>query len=689
MSRTSTYIVSALAAALLFVFIVVPLGAVFFKSVHIDGALDGRTMRAVTVDALDRLGGAERSALMEKWIASLDKVKRMETTAAALGAIGVDVTWDRKAEYVYQIAQAKKAVAALNSTQRDAYETEYPVQAVVLHKRIPLAFKLRKTLSKDEFERLRTGARKGFSLSNYTTFLTDTHLLRAFRNSLIVSTLTSLITVILAYALAFGINRNGIRAPGAVRSLVLLPLVSPPIIMAFAAILLFGRQGLVTKKLLDDGLGLINADVTNLYGFAGVVTAMVLSYLPHAYIVLDDVLARHDGRVEEAAASQGATAWQVFRFVTVPLTRPGIVRAAMVVFILSMTDFGNPLVIGRNYPVLAGVVYNEIVGFQNVSLAAALCIWLIVPTLLAYFAFERFGQKGRFVSASGTGAAPELELPRAARLGLETVAGCVCVVVVAFFGIIIVGSFTRVWGIDFTPTLTHYSINSELYASFSDSMGIPTIWTSLKIAGAAAVFGGVFAVLVAYVVERTEIPGRNLIGLVALLPGIVPGVLHGVGYLVAFNSPLGFREFSLVGTPYILVLNVLFANIFVGVLAARATLQRVDTSIDEAAEVLGANMIQTFFMVTLPTIRRVLLLASLYVFVHGMVTLSAVIFLVSPDHMMASVGIFLHAENGRYGLACSMSVIILGLVVAVMAIIRLLESGGQARTVLRQVMQRG
>ena len=689
MSRASTYIVTALAAVLLFVFIVIPLGAVFFKSVHIDGPLDSRTMRSVTLDALDRLDDAQRNGLMEGWLGSINDVQRMETTAATLAAIGVDVTWDRKAQYVYQFAQAKQALAGLDAAQREAYDAEYPIQAVVLHKRIPLAFKLRKEMPKDEFELLRTGARKGFSLANYTTFLTDTHLLRASRNSLIVSTLTSLITVVLAYALAFGINRNGIRAPGVVRGLVLLPLVSPPIIMAFAAILLFGRQGLVTKKLLDDGFGLINADVTNLYGFAGVVTAMVLSYLPHAYIVLDDVLARHDGRVEEAAASQGATAWQVFRYVTVPLTRPGIVRAAMVVFILSMTDFGNPLVIGRNYPVLAGVVYNEIVGFQNVSLAAALCIWLILPTLLAYFAFERFGQKGRYVSGSGTGAPPEIPLPRSAKFGLEATAGLVCLVVVAFFGIIIVGSFTRVWGIDFTPTLMHYSIHSELYASFSESMGIPTIWTSLKIAGLAAVFGGVFAVLVAYVVERTNIPGRNLIGLVALLPGVVPGVLLGVGYLVAFNSPLGFREFSLVGTPYILVINVLFANIFVGVLAARATLQRVDTSIDEAAEVLGANMIQTFFMVTLPTIRRVLLLASLYVFVHGMVTLSAVIFLVSPDNMMASVGIFLHAENGRYGLACSMSVIILALVVAVMGIIRFVERRGRASAAFRQVLQRG
>ncbi len=687
MARTSTYVVSLLAAALLFVFIVVPLGAVLLKSVYVDGPLPPRAVRAAVLDALERLDGADRANSMAQWEAALTEVQRLETTAATLAAIGVPPTWDSKADYASQFAAADQATAALDASGRAAFDAEYPLQMVVLHKRISLAFKLRGQLDPDEFERLRTGARKGFSLENYRAFLEDSHLLRAGRNSLIVSTLTSLITVVLAYALAFGINRNGIRAPGLVRALVLLPLVSPPVIMAFAGILLFGRQGLITRKVLEDMLGLIDADVTNIYGFVGVVTAMVLSYLPHAYIVLDDVLARHDGRVEEAAASQGATAWQVFAYVTLPLTRPGVIRAALVVFILSMTDFGNPLVIGRNYPVLAGVIYDEIVGFQNVSLAAALCVWLILPTLLAYFLFERLGQRGRYVSGAGTGAPPELPLPRAARLGLETVAVAVGAVVVAFFGIIVVGSFTRVWGIDFTPTLTHYSVHSELYASFSEAMGIPTVWTSLKIAGAAAVFGGVFAVLVAYLVERTQIPGRHVIGFVALLPGVVPGVLHGIGYLVAFNRPFGLTELSLVGTPAILILNVLFANIFVGVLAARATLQRIDTSIDEAAEVLGASLIQTFFLVILPSIRRVLLLASLYVFVHGTVTLSAVIFLVSPDTMMASVGIFLHAENGRYGLACSMSVLILALVVAVMGLIRLIERHGEGRPVLRGLPQ--
>ena len=121
-----------------------------------------------------------------------------------------------------------------------------------------------------------------------------------------------------------------------------------------------------------------------------------------------------------------------------------------------------------------------------------------------------------------------------------------------------------------------------------------------------------------------------------------------------------------------------FANIFVGVLAGRATLQRLDPAVDEAAEILGATLGQKFFLVTVPMIRHVLVLATLYIFVHGLVTLSAVIFLVSPDHNLASVGIFLNADTGRYGLAASMSVAILVIVTAVMGLIWLAERHGPA-----------
>src|SRR5690606_7254457 len=116
--------------------------------------------------------------------------------------------------------------------------------------------------------------------------------------------------------------------------------------------------------------------------------------------------------------------------------------------------------------------------------------------------------------------------------------------------------------------------------------------------------GGLLAVVIAYLAERVRVPGRNVLSFVTMLPAVLPGVIFGIGYIIAFNLPFGTRELALTGTMSILVLNILFANIFVGVLAGRAALQRLDASVDEAAEILGASLWQRFVRVVLPMIQH-------------------------------------------------------------------------------------
>jgi iron(III) transport system permease protein len=657
-------------AGLLGLFIVVPLGTVLIESFAVSVPVPRSEMRALLLRSLGALDPDRRQELMQRWLTQVTDRQRMEATAASLEAIGLPVPWDRKAAFDEQIAAAQAAVTGLDPAQRTAFEAEYPVQVVAVHRRVPLAFQVRDRLTPAEFDTLRSGQRRGVGLDHYRSFLTEERFLRAGRNSLVLSLASSALAVVLAYALAFGVNRNGLRFPTLTRAAVLVPLVSPPVILAFAAILLFGRQGLVTRGLLDSALGLIQAEKTNLYGAGGVVLAQVLSYLPHAFIVLENVLSQQDARVEEAAASQGATAWQVFSRVTVALTLPGIVRAFLLVFIQCMTDFGNPLVIGRDIPVLAGIIYDEILGFQNKPLASALCIWLLLPTLTAYLLFEGLGRRRRFATSAGTGGRLELPVPRAARIALEGIAALVLLLIASLYLVVVLGSFVRVWGIDFTPTLDHYL---RVDPGLAQLHGLPTVWTSVKIAGFAAPLGGLLSLVIAYLVERVRPPGGNAIGFVALLPAVLPGVILGIGYLIFFNNPFGLSSLALTGGAAILVINILFANLYVGVLAGRAALQRLDPAVEEAAQALGASLTQTFRLVTLPMIRRVLTLSTLYVFVHGITTLSAVIFLVSPEHKLASVGIFIAAETAHYGIACATSTAVLVIVLGAMTLAWMIE----------------
>ncbi len=662
---------------LLGTFIVVPLGAVLIESFSVKKPMANAELRAMTVEALEYLEPGAREKMIARWVDRAKPAHRIDAIAASLDLIGKRVSWDRKAAFDQQLPAAEKVVEGLDAGARRRFDAEYPTALVMLHKRIPLAFKIKKRISAEEFERLRTGVTETLGMAHYLSVFEEQRLRNAARNSLMLAAITCAITTSLAFAIAYGVNRGGIPMPTLVRYATLVPLVSPPVMIATAAVLLFGRNGALTKGFLEQTLGWIDADVSNLYGFGGVVIAQVLSFLPPAFIILDNVLSKSDGRVEEAAASLGAGRWGVFRRITLPMAQPGLVRAAILCVVLSMTDFGNPLVIGKGMPVLAGIIFDEIIGFHNTEISAALSVWIIVPALCLYFAIERLGRRKRFDTGFSGGAPPEIPVHDAVKAGLTLVAVAVIALIVVLYGTVVAGSFVKLWGIDNTFTLEYYT-DAESAALTSEWRGVKAVWYSLGLALIAAPLGGLLAVVVAYLVERIKPIGGNLISFFSLLPAILPGVIFGIGYIIAFNFPFGVKELALTGTMWILVLNILFGNLFVGVLAGRAALQRLDASVDEAAEILGASLFQRFARVILPMMRRAALLGTLYVFVDGMTTLSAVVFLVSPGEMLASVAIFDTAHKSFYGIACAMSVAILLIVFAVMGAMWLFERRGPA-----------
>ena len=656
---------------LLGIFIAYPIGAILGESVVISGPMPLPRLKEVTTAALDLMPAERRQPAMERWVGSATERERLEALAAAFRLAGQDVRWNTKAAYSEQATASAKALGDLALTERAAIEAEYPIAVVMLHKRVALAFQVKDKVTPATFDELRNGAEYRHGLDHYLAVIDDPHLRRAAINSLKLGTSATLLTVAIAFALAYGINRGGVPRPGLVRGLVLLPLVAPPVLIATATLMLFGRRGLITHSLLDQTLGLIDADVTNLYGFFGVIVAQTLSFVPAATIVLDNVLRKQDGRIEEAAAGLGAGRWTIFREVTLPLAWPGIKRALVLAFILSLTDFGNPLVLGRDTPVIAGILYDEMTAFRNTPLAAALCVWLLTPSLLLFLVLETIGRRRRYSTTEGT--PPELPLPLSWRITLTGIAGIVALLVVAIYATMALGSITRVWGVDWQVTLGHFIGGLDAGLGRTSDADLSVVWQTVEIAGIAGPLGGLLGILVAYVVDRVKPPGANLIAFLALTPAILPGIIFGIGYIVAFNLPFGVKALSLTGTGAILVLNILFSNLFVGVLAGRAALQRLDVSVDEAAESLGAGLATRFLQVTLPMLRTAFMLGMLYVFVDGLTTLSSIIFLVSGDHKLASVAIYNHATSGEYGLAAAKSVVLLAFASAAMILIWLFE----------------
>jgi iron(III) transport system permease protein len=674
----------ALAAALpVLVFIAWPVGAVLVRGLVVSGPMPEWRLKEVAEQALALLPEHGRAESLARWSKTRSDRERSEALATAFRLAGRDPPWDLSAAFDAQVAAAEAALAALPAEARAAVEAELPIATVIRHRRVALAFAVRDRLDPAAFAALRTGAETRIGLDHYRAAFLDPHLRRAALNSLGFAATAAIATTLAAFALAFAANRGGVRRPALVRALVLTPIVAPPVLVATATIMLFGRRGLITDGLLERVLGLIDADETNIYGVAGVLVAQAISFLPAAFIVLDNTLRRQDGRVEEAAAILGAGRARAFREVTLPLAWPGIKRALVLAFILSLTDFGNPLLLaGRDIPVIAAVIYDEMTAFRNTGLASALGGLLLLPGLALHLALERLGGRRRFDTPPGP--PPEAPLPVSWRRGLGAFAVVVCGLIATIYATVALGSVTRIWGVDWSLTLGHFSeagvVTGHAGTGYGSSeRGLGLVWQSLVVAGIAAPLGGLFGVLLAFVMERIRPPGRDLLAFVALLPAVLPGLIFGIGYILAFNLPFGIEALSLSGTSAILVLNILFGNMFVGLIAGRAALARLDPAIEEAAEGMGAGVLRRFADVTLPLLRPALLLGALYVFVDGMTTLSSVIFLVSGAHKLASVAIFNEANGGDYGGAAAKSVAILALAGAAMAGIWALERRDRAR----------
>lgn len=670
-------VVTIVVAALLGIFIAYPIGSVLVESVVVRGPMSLPRLQAVTTEALALLPEDEREGSVRGWLAAATEKERVEAMAAAFALAGEPVTWERQAPYSQQARDMETALRAVGADGRSAIAGIYATAHIMLHKRIALAFKVRDAIGPAGFDRLRSGSESRFGVDHYLAVMQERYLRLAALNSMMLASLTVLTTVSLALALAYGINAGAIPWPNLTRSLLLLPLVAPPVLVATATLMLFGRRGLVTFSLLDQTLGLIDADRTNLYGLFGVVLAQSVSCLPAALIVFDNVLRKPNGRLDEAAANLGASHRGIFAQVTLPLAWPAIKRAAVLVFIMSLTDFGNPTLLGGDMPVLAGVVYDQILAYRNTPLAAALCVWLLVPPLLLYAGLEWFGRRKSY-AVSDAGGRSELPMPAAWRLSLTIAAGALCLLIATIYVTMALGAVTRIWGVDWRLTLGHFTsegVDAGLSGSGygSSERGLGLVWDSFRIAAMAAPLGGLLGIVIAYVVERLRPPGRSMIASLALIPAILPGIIFGVGYIIAFNAPLGFKSLSLTGTSAILVINVLFSNLFVGFLAARAALQRLDPAVDEAAESLGAGLVSRFWRVTLPMMRPALLLGTLYVFIHALTAFSSVIFLISGSHKLVSVAIFNHAVSGDFGEAGAKSVALLALALAAMSLVWLLE----------------
>jgi iron(III) transport system permease protein len=486
----------------------------------------------------------------------------------------------------------------------------------------------------------KSGAYVGLRL--FGEYLQNPALQQSAFNTLWVALVVTAITVPLAFTFAYALTRSCMPGKAAFRLIALTPILSPSMLAAISFIQWFGNQGALKSWMFGN----------TVYGPIGIIISAVYAIFPHALMIVLTSLLLADGRLYEAAESLGTPTLRKFFTITLPGARYGLVSAAMVVFSYTVSDFGIPKVIGGNFSVLAIDIFKQVIGQQNFNRGAVVSLVLLLPVLVAFSV--DWWMQGRQQAQFSARAVPYVPKPsRGFDLAMLTFCGVVSVFILAVLGMAIYTSFIKLWPYNLSFSLRHY-----IYG-LVDGGVIDSYFNSLKMALLTAGLGTTLVFGTAYLLEKTRgmRPLRAFIRLLATIPMAVPGMVLGLGYIFFFNHPDNPLNF-LYGGMLILAASTIVHYYTSSHLTAVTALKALDNEFEAVSASLKVPFYKTFFRVTVPVCLPAILDIARYLFINAMVTISAVVFLYSPDTKVASIAIINLDESGEIGAAAAMSTLI-------------------------------
>jgi iron(III) transport system permease protein len=484
---------------------------------------------------------------------------------------------------------------------------------------------------------------EGFTFDFYVEFFSYNFYYWSLFNTLILGLAVMIILLVVGFCFAYLTTRGPLWLRKPLKIVALLPLAAPPYIFSISLITLFGRNGLINN--------LFNLDF-NIYSWTGVISAQCLAFLPLSFMMIENVLNSLNPSLEETASDMGASEVRIVRSITVPLAAPGLLKAALLVFVMTIAEFGNPAILGGRTPFLAVDTYLAITGEGDFNMASVLSVVLITPCVLI-FILHNYVLKGRgYATITGKGMAAEPKpMAPVIKIPFMIIGIPVAAMVLLSFGVILLGSFVKIVGVDNTFVIDHV-LNTQSNTAILNSIEV-SLWAGLV--------GAIVGTLLAYVIMRGKFPGKHIMEMVALSGFALPGTVIGVGYIMAFNR-FPFYYFFIFTGKWIIILNCVFRFLAVGVEAGISKLHQISVEIEEASADLGADFITIFFRIVLPIMFSAFVAGFIYTFMTTMMSLSSVIFLVTPGFDLASVYIYLTAQLRELGLASATTMKVIAIV---------------------------
>jgi iron(III) transport system permease protein len=494
-----------------------------------------------------------------------------------------------------------------------------------------------------------------FTLENFRDFFTDRFYLRSLGRSLLLGAGTVVTTSIIGITFAFLLLRYDFPGRGLFSYLSVVPMIMPPLVGVMGFVFILGRAGTL-NILLMDYLGFAKP-VNFMYGVHGVLLVETLHLFPLMTLSIVDAMGKISPSLDEAAESVGSRGLRKFKDITFPLTTPGYVSGALLVFIWTFADFATPLVVGVD-DLLASQAYLNIVQFVDRRLFK---MGIVISAIMVILAILFLAVAKRYVaikdySSLSYSVIERRRLAPAARAGVVLFLALVILLAfIPYLGITL-DAFGKGWALTPLPvkyTLKHFErvafetpkfiLNSLLYAAISVAIciavGVPLAWVG----------------------ARTRLPGREILDALTTLILALPGTGIGIAYMRAFREPLPCMPTALIGLWIVIPLVLGVRRLPYTVRGTFASLQVVHKSFEEAGESVGATRLQTFRSITLPLIWKGVLAGSLYSFILALQEASATLLLVVPGHEMMTVGIFNFYIGGSVNEAAALGLILIAL----------------------------
>lgn len=471
-----------------------------------------------------------------------------------------------------------------------------------------------------------------FTLKFYRGIFNENYLL--LKNSMITSSISAGIASIFGGIIAYYMLFSSERVRKFYYYLLMLTMISPPFIFGISYIMLFGRRGLITYRVL--GLH------TNPYGLKGIVMLQLIGEISFATFMLYEIFKNFDYTLINASRALGASPWESLKRVVFPISVPAFLGTFFILFTKNLSDFGSAIIIGGRESTLATEAYLTVIGEGNMPKAAAMTLLLIFPALLAFLLYKRILLK-KFSSFSVGKGMESKNISYSLPLGVK-----ILFKVVAYLFVLIM--FIQYSAIFFSGFYNYTSKGIEFTLEYIEKFKLSSTRVFLRTIVYAFISGAIsstIGILISYYNRERNSYFFKGIEFLGGLPYIIPGTFFGLGYILAFNSGI----FTLTGTATIVILNCAFRQISIGIKAGDSIFSTLNPNIEKAGRDLGASKMRILLDIIFPLLKPAFLISFVNCFIATMTTIGAIIFLVSPGNNVATIILFTQVAQGEYGAA--------------------------------------